>query len=267
MKIVKYIVLIFVIIIMSACEKELDFEYHDIAPLTVVQATLSQTGCAVSITSTTPMSQPIDTTRITDATVVLTDFTSGAIYNLTTDRYGIFRDTTPGVVGHRYGIVIEHDGHRYTSQSTMLPSVEIKDAIFKWIKMPGDDMAALQILFTDNPSTLDYYWVRIYRNNEPYQWSIITDRAAADGIIEETLTTTHRDPEQEDEKSLLVDGDIVKICVTPIDHAMFDHLTAIAAGNNGFGMFNDDSCLGFFIASPTASTSIVYHPDQLEYAR
>lgn len=267
MNFIKYTALFSVIIVMTSCEKELDFEYHDIDALTVVEAMLSQHGSVVTLTYTTPMNEPIDMTPITDATVTLTDFSTGDQYHLVADANGSFRNMTPGITGHRYGLTITENGRTYTAESTMLPPTQITDAVFKWIKMPGDDMAALQIRFTDNPSTLDYYWVRIYRNDEPYMWSIISDRAAVDGILEETVTTTHRDTEQENDKSLLLDGDVVKISVTPVDHAMFDNLTALAAGNNGFKMINGESCLGFFIASPIATTSIIYHPNQIEYAR
>lgn len=271
MRIRKYLTSIAVIITMTttlcSCEKELDFEYHDIEPIPVIESTLTQSEASVAITWTTPMDEPFTNKSITDAAVTLTDLATGESFTLTPDGKSIFRREISGVPGLDYKITVVIGDNTYTSQSTMLSPVEIHDLQFHWIKMPGDDMAALQIRFSDNPLTPNYYWVRLYRNGEAYAWSIITDRAGINGIIEETITTTHRDESQEDEKQLLRDGDAVTVTVTPISRQMFDYLNAITNGSNGEPQYEGNKCLGYFLASPGASATIIYHPDAINYAQ
>ena len=64
--------------VLVSCEKELDISYHNIDPLPVIEAELTPDGARVGITMTTPMGEPMDRTRLTDAVVTLTDLTDGA---------------------------------------------------------------------------------------------------------------------------------------------------------------------------------------------
>lgn len=266
MKITKYIAALFVIIAATSCEKEIDFEYHEVSPMVVIESTIDQNGSKVSLTYTTPMGEPMDTLKITDAIVTITDIGYDKEYILKVNSNGEFYCDSPGIEGREYMMKVTLGGQSYVAKSRMLPYSELRDVEFKWIRMPGDDMAALRIVFEDNPASIDYYWVRIYRNGKAYTWSVITDKAQIDGFVEETITTTHRDESLEDEKSLLKDGDIIKVTLTPINKRMFDHLTALANGYNGFSMIEGENCLGFFIASPTAEKTITFHPEEIDYA-
>lgn len=262
-----YIISVVLMFLFSSCEKELDFEYHVIEPLPVIEASLSQSGVEVSISYTTPMNERIDSQLVTDATVVVTDLSDGSELLLSPDPQGVFRNDTPGISGHTYRLSVFIADKCYISENQMFSPIEITNLQFHWIRMPGDDMAALQILMTDNPLTADYYWVRVYRNGEAYQWSIITDRSAENGILEEVITTTHRDESQEDEKQLLRDGDLVEVKVAPIPRAMFNYLNALMNGSNGVPQFEGGSCLGYFLTSPVASAAVIYHPDEIDYAQ
>lgn len=266
-KYLAFTVVVIMMTILSGCEKELDFEYHDIEALPVIEGCLTQTQASVSISWTTPMDEPFDTLYVKDADVMLTDLTSGESYTVSANADGVYQRDMTGVPGHNYRISVFIEGKTYTSESVMLSPVVILGLQFFWIKMPGDDMAALQIRFTDNPLTPDYYWVRLYRNGKPYAWSVITDQTSVDGIIEEVVTTTHRDEKQEDEKQLLRDDDEVKVSVIPISRSMFNYLNAIMADSNGAPQYYGDKCLGYFLTSPIASSTIKYHPDEISYAQ
>lgn len=266
MTIIKYIVCLTAVAILTSCEKELDFVYHDIEPLPVIEASLSQAGADVSITYTTPMDEQMDNKRLTDALVSISDITSATNYTLEAEANGIFHADILPVEGHDYRLSVVIAGKEYTSECRMESGVYISDIKFCWLKMPGDDMAALQIHFTDNPLAVDYYWVRLYRNGKAYKWSLLSDHAAVDGMMEETITTTHRDTSDEDENQLLLDGDIVTVSVSRISRSMFDYLAALINGSNGAAQFSGDKCLGYFLASPVATESIVYSPDKIDYA-
>ncbi len=251
--------------IIQGCEKEIDFKYHDIEPVTVIEGALSQTGGCVSITMTTPMDEPMNTNRITDAEVVLTDVTDGKPVELTVDESGDFVSDQGGVAGHTYELCVRRAGHMFTSRSTMAMPTEVTGMQFQWIKMPYDYVAVLQVTFTDNPKQAgDCYWVRIYRNGEPYHWSVVNDDMAVAGRVDEVIMTSRKDLDKEEEDEALRDGDVVSARVAPIGREMFDYLSALTSGgNNGPRMFEGDFCLGYFLAAPVAEGETVFHPDDL----
>lgn len=252
----------------AGCEKELDFKYHDIEALTVIEGTLTESGADVTIRLTTPMDEPMDRTCLTDAQVTLSDLHTGKSIVLTADDRGHYRSEDPGVPGHEYSLTVSRDGKEYTSASLMRRAPKIEGLDFKWISMPYDDVAALQVAFADCDPTAygDCYWIRIYRNGEFYKWSTIRDDRSIDGILYDTVNTTRKDESAEDEDDLLVDGDEVRVTVAHVSKAFYDYLNAISSDSNGPRMFEGDMCLGYFLAAGVSESAIVFHPDRIEHA-
>lgn len=248
----------------ASCEKEIDFDYIDIEPLTVIEAELTPDGAKVGITFTTPMDEPMDRTHLTDAVVTLTDLTDGVVYHLRADEEGFFVDPTPGVVGHDYRLAVERAGCRYEAEATMYPPTEIESLEFNWIKMPYDYVAVLQGRFSDIRNLEgESYWIKIYRNGEVYQWGEMDDRSAVDGICTFVAMTSRKDTDEEDDDTVLYDGDVVTCSVSPISSAMYDYLEALQNDSNGPAMFSGDKCLGYFMATSPVSDSVVFRPDEI----
>lgn len=249
---------------MSGCKKELDIEYKDIEPITVIEGELNQDGARIRITMTTPMDEPMDSTAFTDAVVTLTDLTAGRSEELTADRYGDYRSDVEGVPGHSYRLSVARKGSMFTSICEYLSPTEILGLEFNWIKMPYDYVAVLQVTFTDNPeSNGECYWVRLYRNGKAYMWNLVTDVYEAQGVINDVFMTSRKDLDEEDDATALRDGDVIRATVSPISREMFDYLQAVSSDSNGPLMYSGDFCLGYFLASPVASDSIIFHPDSL----
>ena len=248
---------------LTACEKELDFRYHDIEPLTVIEGAFTPDGVSVAITLTTPMDEPMDRIRLTDAAVTLEDMTDSSVATLLPDPDGKYVAPAVATVGHDYRLTVSRDGATYSSVTTMLPPVEIKSLEFNWIKMPYDHVAILQGRIIDNPAVEgEYYWVRLYRNGESYRWLTLDDRGVdADGEITFTIMTTRRDIDEEDDDDLLLDGDIVECVVCPVTSAIHTYLQALMNGSNGPALFDGPRVLGYFMATTPASASITFHPD------
>lgn len=254
--------LLFCLLLLTSCEKELDFEYHDVSPQLVVEAQLSDRGSTVTLTETTPMDEPIDLTRLTDASVTLTDLTDGTTLTLLPDVSGVYSDPTPGIAGHEYRVDIDRDGRRYSSSGVMLTPTEITTLEFQWIKMPYDYVAVLNVEFKDLPGADDCYWIRLYRNGQPYFWDLVNKSFASEGIVSEAIMTSRRDTDEEDDKDVLLNGDVVTVSVTPISRSLYDYFTALSADSNGPRMFDGDFCLGYFLTAPSATSSITYRPDE-----
>lgn len=261
------LLLYFVILtIIQGCKKELDIEYKDIPPITVIEGELTQNGAMVKITMTTPMDEPMDTVALTDASVELTDLSSGVDIPLSSDKYGRFRSGQGGISGHTYRLVVERRGKRYESVCEMLRPTEILAVEFNWIKMPYDYVAVLQVTFKDNPLiTGECYWVRLYRNGKAYMWNLMTDTQGSQGVINDVFMTSRMDLNEEEEDTALREGDVITAKVSPISRDMYDYLEAVSSDSNGPLMYKDDFCLGYFLASPVAFEKIEFHPDLIPY--
>lgn len=253
-----------IVIMMTSCEKEIDFKYHDIEPLTVIEGELSTVGARIGITLTTPMDEPMDRTPLTDTSVVITDLTADVEYILSPDSEGFFTDPTPGIPGHRYRLTVEREGNTYSMETLMYPATEIVDAAFNWISMPYDKVAVFQARYLDNPAdTGDCYWVKLYRNGEIYSWQEQDDRTAADGVNTFFTMTSRKDTDEEDDDEVLFDGDVMTVTVTPISREMHDYLEALQNDSNGPFLFSGPRVLGYFLASTPVSRSVTFHPDQI----
>lgn len=258
-----------VAILSTSCEKELDFDYHRIDPIAVIEGSLTDREARVAVTFTTPMDEPFADKHVTDATVSLIDHSSGLTYALEPGDNETFHLTEGGVTGHTYSIDVQTADKRYTSlKSTMLLPVEITAAEFQWIEMPFDDMAIIALSFTDiNPDYGDSYWIRLYRNGKAYSWTVTNDLFSKDGSIDIVITTTRRDLDEEEENQKIEKGDEVTVSVTPVERAILDYLVALQIGNsNGPAMFEGDRCLGYFLASPVAAETLIFDPDTMPVA-
>lgn len=248
----------------TSCEKELDFHYHDVDPQLVIEGSLTDEGSWVTLTQTTPMDESMNRARITDATVRLIDVTSGVTTSLVPDESGAFHDAAPGIEGHVYRIDVTTGGCSYSSTSEMRPSTELLGLEMRWMKMPYDYVAVMQVSFTDPKDAGDCYWLRVYRNGEAYLWSVIDDCQSVDGVIREIIMTSRKNVDEEDDNKVLRDGDVITVSIASVSRDMMDYLVALQSDSNGPRMFSGDYCLGYFLASPVARGEIVYRPDQME---
>ena len=252
----------------ASCEKVLDFKYNSVEPVPVIEGCIDDAGARVSLTMATPMGEPMDKDRHTDADITVADLCDGSLSSLTADADGYFTASLPAVPGHTYRLTVDFRGTEYSAECFMTAAPEITSMEFSWIHMPYDEVAVLKLTFDggDGANAGNYYWIRLYRNGEPYRWSICTGAAAENGLISEIFMTTRKTIEDEDEDDLLVDGDIVRACVVEINRDMYDYLTALTSGgSNGPAMFSGGTCAGYFMAAAPAEASVVFHPDSITY--
>lgn len=249
--------------LLTSCEKELDFHYHDVESPLVVEANTTELGTSVSLTNTCPMDGAMDLTPISNADVMLTDLTLGVTRILGQNQNGIYVDNTPGTPGHEYRLEIHHKDFYYTAESTMFTPTQILSLDFQWIKMPYDYVAVLRIAFTDLPSKDNCYWIKLYRNGQSYKWILSDDRASVNGIISEVTMTTRKNPDSGDDKDALTDGDKIDVVINPISRELYDYLIAIQSDSNGPRMFGGDFCLGYYMASSNASSTIIFQPQDI----
>ena len=255
--------LLFLFPLLVSCEKELDFQYHDVDSQLVIEGTLSEEGCKVELSYTIPMDESFTQQSIADAEVTLIDLTDNINYPLIFDN-GSFNNEIPGIPSHDYKLSVSHKGRKFESACLMRNGVEILDLQFQWIKMPYDHVAVLEITSTVSETDGTCYWTRIYKNGEPYKWLMSHGSGAIEGKLNQTTFTTRQNPE-DDDKDTLEYGDILTVMVWPVSLDIYDYLVGISSDSNGPPMFSGDFCLGYFLAADPGESSIIFHPDEIPF--
>ncbi len=260
--------------LLTGCEKELDFKYHEIPAIPVAEIFLTQDGAYAKLTHTTPMGEALDTIPQTDATITITDLTDGTTltagtavadgttltdgmsngsHELIPGADGVFRAPLRGVPGHEYLVVVERQGKVATATGVMTPEVPIVGMEFSSYKMPYGDSGLLVTKFEDvDPAAGTCYWLRYLRNGEMWRWKTVTDHGAQEGIVSNIVMLGKIEEEPEDEDDLR-DGDLVTVLVTQISRDFYDYLEAVSNDSNGPWMFAGTETLGFFL--PGARTT------------
>ena len=251
------------IILLTSCEKELDFKYHNVKSQFVIEGNLTNQGSSVKLSYTTPMDEPFTGETIINAEVMLTDLTEGVSYNLIPEN-GIFKSEKPGIPGHKYDLIVSHDGNNYKSSCLMRNGVDILDLKFQWIKMPYDFVAVLEIVSTVSEIEGTCYWTKIFKNGEPYKWLMSHGSGAIDGKLNQPTFTTRLNPDDEDDKDNLRDGEELTVIVAPVSLGMYDYLVGISSDSNGPSMFDGDFCLGYFLAAEIAQSKIVFNSKDIQ---
>ncbi len=271
LKFIKLIIPALALGALTSCEKDLDLRYHDIEPLTVIEGVVTPDGAGVSITETTPMDEPLNLTRFTDAAVSVTDLTTGQLFALEPDSDGLYNTVDNQAnfsAGHQYMLVVERNGDTFSAVTRMFGPTQITNLEFNWIEMPYDRVAVLKCEFLDDPSVDgEYFWLRIYRNGEIYAWEALDDRGSEQGVISYLTMTTREDIEAEDDSDLLLDGDRVTVTVCPISREMHDYLQAIGNDSSGPALFSGPRCLGYFMATTPAEREIIFRPAEIPLYR
>jgi len=221
-----------------SCTKDLDIEYHDIEPIPVIEANLTDRGLDVRLTLTSPMNEPMNTVAQTDYTATLNE-----------------KETDT------YRLDVDYHGKHFFSECKMQPKAEIGDVKFQWIKMPYDHVAVMSIWLVDDPQTPgECWWVRVWRNGKIYRWLYNDDKFALNGMVEITAMTSRRNPKPDDEDTL-TDGDELRISATRVPRHIFNYLSNLAAHTiAGPTTFGGDFCLGYFLASIPTDTTVIYRP-------
>ena len=258
--------IIFILLLLpflASCEKELDFKYHDVESQLVIEGILTGNGVKVALSYTTPMNEPINHVPILDAEVELTDLSDNISYILTPGNEGYSREIT-GIPSHNYELTVNHKGRNFRSTCLMRNGVEILDLKFQWIKMPYDHVAVLEIISTVSEMEGTCYWTSIYKNGEPYKWLTSHGSGAIDGKLSQSTFTTRQNPDDENDKNTLKEGDVLTVRVWPVSLQMYDYLVGISSDSNGPQMFSGDFCLGYFMAAEGAEANITFRPTEMK---
>lgn len=268
-------------VLLSGCKKEIDFDYHEVAPVVVVEGRVTNEGMEVLVTTTRLVTDSVHPRCQQGAVVSITGNGTTTIlpYDAATDSY---HSTVAGKAGETYHLSVDYDSHHYEASATMHDAAPIVSANFYWLTVLDQRMLAYELWARDpDADERNFFWYRVDRISqhphilqmksqagEPYRWSVRDDRGCPPGMFFLDVVTTSEKAMDEDEeenwKSILYEGDKVVCRLMTIDRPVYDYFTSLRAGQNGGANPRTNisgGCLGYFAAGT------VTHTDTIEFHR
>ena len=249
---------------LTACEKEIDLDYHQVDAYYVAEASVTQNGTEVRLSTTQDMTDNDSNAHtIAGATIVLSS--EGEV--LDTLLYvgnGKYKSGINGIPGNTYDIDIYVHGRHFASSSTMQHAPVITDFRFVWKKMLTERMLFGDLHLQDIPRETNYYFMHIYRNGVGYRWAVMRDDHNPGGDLQQLFNCTTERKMDKNDNDALRDGDNILIEVRSVDRKSYDYLYSMQvmenAGTNPVANFSG-GCLGYFSAYYVVEKKMVFQRD------
>jgi hypothetical protein len=176
MKTIKLFIFILTVIALSSCEDVIQVKLDEGVPIITIDAFLNDMRLQqkVRLTYTDGYFSQKPNNPIIGATVHVKDLSSNLDYVFTDNNdgnyvYDLLATDTLGRVGHEYELTVTHQGKIYTSSSKMKRTARVDSLLVEFNEGGGLGNAKPGYKFSflgfDIPGdTLDYYWIKSYRN-------------------------------------------------------------------------------------------------------
>lgn len=269
------------LIALTACTKEIDFDYHEVKPVLMIEGRVTNEGSEVLVTRTRNMADSVKSPCLTGAEVVIT--ADGVEEHLPFDpSTRSYRSSFCGTVGQTYHLEVLFEGQRYEATSTMPAPAPIKSAEFLWQPVMKERLLAYEVWAVDpEPDVRNYYWYRMNRRTatsrqdisaylsattDAYRWNIFDDRGCPPGLIyRDVMCMSERiaeENEKENWKSILYEGDTITFTLMTIDRPTYDFFRSLRSGQSGganpTGNITGGDCLGYFTATSVTHADTIF---------
>jgi len=261
----KYILLLFCLnlVLLSSCKKDIEIDYHQVDPIYVVEASVSNMGMEARISQTNNMDDNSTISDISNAKVVITG-SDGTEEVLNYAKNGIYKSSAIGTPGVEYFIDIQFDGNHYTSSSIMQKLPKMNNFRFIRKKIVTENYQMGELLLQDIPNEENWYFMHIYRNKLGYRWAVKRDDTNPNGELQQLFSFAR---EGSDDKDLLREGDRIHIEIRSIDQKTYDYFYSMQimdnTGTNPIPNFTG-GCLGYFSAFSQITYDCVFHESDVE---
>ena len=231
----------------TSCKKDIEIDYHQVAPIYVVEASVSNDGMEARISETNNMDDNSTQSDIDRAMVVVTG-SDGSTNTLTYTRNGFYRSTAKGTPGVEYTIDITFDNNHFTSSSIMQNMPKMNSFRFIRKKIVTENYQMGELMLQDIPNEDNWYFMHIYRNGSGYRWAVKRDDQNPNGELQQLFSFAR---EGSNDKDLLRDDDRLHIEIRSIDQKTYDYFYSMQimdnTGTNPLPNFTG-GCLGYFSA-------------------
>jgi len=258
------------VLLLTACEKEIDIDYHDMEPMYVIEGSVSNLNSSVTVTMTQPVKGGAETdTAIADATVVVTA-DDGQRDTLTYRGNGLYMSRQKGKAGSTYRLDVTTGGNHFTSTSVMQKQPTLNSMRFVWKKVFGQRVLLADLKLQDIADEANYYYLHFFRNGVPYRSAVLRDRSNPGGELQQLFSLCMEDDLNSGDpnaKETLWENDVLTLDIRTIDRRAYDYLYSLLSmnSNNTNPIDNfEGGCLGYFSAFHQISYNYTFHASDAE---
>lgn len=253
---IQHALIICALVILSSCEKVIDFDLNSSNSQLVIEGNISDQGgsCIVQVSQSVNYDESNVFPPISGAAVLLSD-DEGNSELLTETSTGIYTSLEiHGVPGRSYTLQVTVDGQSYTAVSHMPLPVAIDSLSMEEYALQEELYVQVQYL---DPEGIDnfYRFVQVINGVEQTDILLSSDRLQ-DGDTMKSLL------QADDYEDGLSSGDKVTVYLQSIDESVYDYFRTLlrvdgnAAPANPLSNF-DGGVLGYFSAYSVTSKSII----------
>jgi hypothetical protein len=251
------------LVILSSCKKDIDIDYHQVEPIYVVEASVSNEGMEARISQTNDMDDNSTQSNISQAHVVVTG-SDGTEQTLTYTKNGIYKSSAKGTPGVEYTIDITFDGNHFTSSSIMQKMPKMNNWRFIRKKIVTENYQMGEMLLQDIPNEENWYFMHIFRNRTGYRWAVKRDDQNPNQELQQLFSFAREGSNDDD---LLREGDQLHMEIRSIDRKSYDYLYSMQimdnTGTNPIQNFTG-GCLGYFSAYSQITYDCEFHEADVE---
>jgi len=270
MEIKKHITIVgsFLLLLLTACEKEIEIDYHSTTPHYAAEVVLTPDNITAIISTTRDMKETDRTSQyVKDATVTICEEGSDWTDTLEYKGNGRYQLSYFAMEGLSYAVDICIGGQHYRATSTMRSMPVVSDFSFVWQKMLSERILFADLRLQDDPDENNYYFMHIYRNGVGYRWAVIDDTANPGGELQQLFSSTsEREMEKDTDSDVLHEGDRIRLEVRSIDRPVYDFFYSMQlmenTGTNPMSNFSG-GMLGYFSACQIVTKEILFHVDDI----
>lgn len=268
MKMKTFLIPIASLLLLAACEKEIDINFHTVSPLYAAEVLLTPDDITAHVMTTHDVTESNSGSAVVDAVVTIR--TKGINWTDTLENIGKGRYQLPYYAeeGKEYEVDVYVDGRHHTSTSVMHSMPQVNNFRFVWQDVVSERMLLADLRLQDSADENNYYFVHLYRNGVGYRWAVTDDMGCPGGELQMLFTCcTQRDMEKDEGNDILREGDVVRIEVRSIDVRTYDYLCSVEqmdqTGTNPIANFSG-GMLGYFSAFQEHKFNVVFHSADVE---
>ena len=279
MKIVRNLYILTILLLTVSCQKEIDLDYNEIDPVVCIEGRVTNEQMYVLVTRSRSMEDPVHNLGIQGATVTIStpDRSEQLVYD---PRDGYYHSPTgwKGEVGQTYTMQVTLNGQQYEAVSTMPPAAPIESTQFVWQPVMKNKLLIFTVWATDpEPDVHNFYWYRMERRsvnpdarrkqgNNTYRWNVFDDRGSRDARIYRDIhcmmDKSEDEPDEDNLKSVLFEGDTITFQLMTIDRPTFDYYQSLSTGQRmGANPISNikGGCMGYFVAGNVTRSDTLYY--------
>lgn len=224
----RYIYILCALLLFSGCEEIIDIDLNQANPRVVIEAQLSDlhTTHRIRISKTVAFDEPVSSTEVSDATVLIRD-DQGRIYYfqyVSNGTYVNHTDFTP-TSGRTYSLHVLVDGELFESSCYMPPYVDVDSTGIVRENILGERYYFATFKFNDPPNVSNYYRYDLSLNDNEFRFSSVFQDKFNDGLY-----VTHQ---VSDLDADLQPGDFITVRRYCIDEKVFDYWNEYQSTNPG----------------------------------